>query len=249
MIYYHYTDINAFINILRYNQIVMRATNCFYLNDQSEIKKGIQIAKDKFNINFEEKIYNDIYLTSFSKEVDSNVAMWNTYGKDSTGIAIGFDSDLLDKGYNGMCVCDYGEDKIVESFNTFGDLILHGALSNLGNGSTIHQGGDEQFRQQFYKLFLLTGCIAAKDKSFEYENEVRYYVEVQDNSCIKYRTKNGYIVPFVEIGLSKDAIKKVIISPMCHDDFIIKSVENFLELNHYDLNAISIEKSKCPYRG
>ena len=29
---YHYTDMNAFINIVRAADIVLRATNCLYLN-------------------------------------------------------------------------------------------------------------------------------------------------------------------------------------------------------------------------
>ena len=39
---YHYTDLNAFINIIRNEDIVLRATNCLYLNDSNEIVEGVK---------------------------------------------------------------------------------------------------------------------------------------------------------------------------------------------------------------
>ncbi|MDV6193257.1 hypothetical protein [Bacteroides hominis] len=43
---YHYTDLNALINILASDKILLRATNISYLNDPHELIEGISTINE-----------------------------------------------------------------------------------------------------------------------------------------------------------------------------------------------------------
>jgi len=119
---YHYTSVDTFYNILsgvKDNKICLRATHARFMNDPKEYDYALSIMKEsmieyeiKNNINDKRKssylfekdslfpnlseLGGEPYLLSFSKHSD-DLSMWRAYGKDGTGISIGFDSDMLNQ--------------------------------------------------------------------------------------------------------------------------------------------------------
>lgn len=103
---YHYTSIEVLFKILDqvyvdksnpddWNLFVtLRATHASFLNDLSEgqllpnvLKK---IGVDLSNLYVADLLKGYPYVISFSKNADS-LSMWRTYGREGSGVAIGFD--------------------------------------------------------------------------------------------------------------------------------------------------------------
>lgn len=66
---------------------------------------------------------------------------------------------------------------------------------------------------------------------------------------IKYRVRNGYITPYVEIRVPKEALKKIVVGPTNNKMLTVQSIYHFLQINGYDINKIDVVSSKIPYRG
>ena len=64
-----------------------------------------------------------------------------------------------------------------------------------------------------------------------------------------FKTKNGVIIPYIEVEIPKEALKEIIIGPTNKQDLAIESVLHFLSINGYDWKNISVKMSKVPYRG
>lgn len=113
---YHYTDLNALINILGNDKIALRATNISYLNDPHELIEGISTINEVQRKSIEPGAFRNYYLTSFSSCQD-NLSMWGMYAANGNGCALAFDYDELSKGYEIMIKCTYGKDEIKQSFS------------------------------------------------------------------------------------------------------------------------------------
>lgn len=73
---FHYTDLNALINIVHKDCIVLRATNVLYQNDPHEIVEGVNIVnKIEKDQNIVVGAFRSYYITSFSANED-NLSMW-----------------------------------------------------------------------------------------------------------------------------------------------------------------------------
>ena len=72
---YHYTDMNAFINIVRAADIVLRATNCLYLNDSNEIVEGVKAVERVIQKKIDVGAFRNYYLSSFCQTSDT-LQMW-----------------------------------------------------------------------------------------------------------------------------------------------------------------------------
>ena len=66
---------------------------------------------------------------------------------------------------------------------------------------------------------------------------------------VRFRTRNEYIMPYVEVSLPKSALKEIIIGPTNNSYLKEQSILHFLQINGYDLDAIKLIKSAIPYRG
>ena len=77
----------------------------------------------------------------------------------------------------------------------------------------------------------------------------RGVVHCDDASKIKYRVRNGYIAPYVEIRVPKEALKKIVVGPTNNKMLTVQSIYHFLQINGYDINKIDVVSSKIPYRG
>ena len=111
-ILWHYTSIDTLIKIC--TNLTMRATHYKFMNDESELKLGIEEAKQQIKNNIftnknvqtlkyiEDELNKfadgansrEFYIISLSQERDK-LSQWRSYTPSSGGCAIGFSTDVL----------------------------------------------------------------------------------------------------------------------------------------------------------
>lgn len=177
--------------------------------------------------------------------------MWGMYAANGFGCSIGFDLEVLVKNYHGYTHCIYGEKDIDQHLNSFLKLCRNGRyVSFPTNGkSTILKNTDEMISEMVVNQYVTT-CLSAKNENFKFENEIRCFYGNQDcEKTVYFRTKNGVIIPYLEIEIPKEALKEIIIGPTNKQDLALQSIIHFLSINGYNYNKISIKTSNVPYRG
>ena len=244
---YHYTDLNAMINILLKDKIVLRATNVLYLNDPHELLEGIDVINGILKSKIHPGAFRSYFLTSFSANRD-NLSMWGMYAANGNGCALAFDYDELSKAYPIMIRCIYGKDEIEQHFNSFHKLAQTGFFTIFG-GSQPTKEDEEHNREVLVNNNIISTCLGAKNDAYRYENETRGLLYCDDNKKVRFRTRNEYIMPYVEVSLPKSALKEIIIGPTNNSYLKEQSILHFLQINGYDLDAIKLIKSAIPYRG
>jgi len=249
---FHYTDMEALINIIRNDSIVFRATNCMYLNDTREITEGITSVERVLKERLDVRLFSNTYIASFSLAEDS-LSMWNMYAANGNGCAIGLDGHFLLKTFGNEIRCTYGEKEIDENLSSFMTLSKTGAVSYMGPNQQEMQAQINQvsgiIRQYVSSNIIKTTCIGAKNESFAHEQEIRYIVETNNPNRIKFKTTNGIIIPYVEQKIPKEALRSITIGPINNTELVRKSIEIFLTINGYDIKKIRVKSSNIPYRG
>lgn len=244
---HHYTDLNALISILGKDKIILRATNISYLNDVRELKEGLEIAQKTENIDILPETMRNYYITSFSN-CDDNLSMWGMYAANGSGCSISFDFECLKDGYEIILRCAYGEENIKKYLKNFTGLIKNGKFTTFG-APTPSQEIIEKGKADLYNSIILTTCLMGKNQAYAHEQEIRGIVHCSENQSIKFRQKNNYIVPYIEVNLPKKALKAITIGPTSNTELTMQSIKDFLLINGYDVNSIIVKASKIPYRG
>ena len=72
--------------------------------------------------------------------------------------------------------------------------------------------------------------------SKELENKILYH----------YRTKNGVLVPYIEIPFFKETVKEITIGPLVERELAVENLKEFLDLRGY--KDIDIKVSNVPIR-
>lgn len=185
------------------------------------------------------------YLLSFSEHPD-DLSMWRGYGKDGTGLSIGFDLNMLkqyEKETDNILVikCDYVHDRVISDLSKYWDkeyknFIIYEDRNQVGlndSGSLI--------------LSIPNLCFQTKSKSYLMEKEWRLCKNEYDEKNVKFFVKGNLIVPFVEYQFDRSIIKKIIIGPSSNIELVEKALGLFLKkINYYHEGLV--EKSKISYR-
>lgn len=263
---YHYTNIEALYNGVIVHtpeinkEICLRASNCEYMNDPKEIIAGrsfidrllkLKLTKEEI-CDIDNSIKNIYYLISFTSQNDF-LPMWSMYGKQGTGITLGFDRQILMQTYNKRFFkCIYTDNYTFAAYK-----------KKLENKIVVENpDSKEEVPQMFVEL--LTGIIIdvtslviassyllslAKDPAYKYEKEIRFIELCDDKTKIKYRHSNNYIIPYIDIFFPKSALREICIGPMLDAKRVKKSLTDFLLINGFNEEDVKIRKSKVPYRG
>lgn len=249
---YHYTDMNAFINIVRSEGIVMRATNCLYLNDSNEIVEGVKAVERVIKKQIDVGAFRNYYLSSFCQTSDT-LQMWGMYAANGAGCALGFDFTHLQNAYGMSIKCTYGEQEIDSSFKNFINLNRNGHLVHMGPNHEEEQKRIDQNKKQIQdemeNNLIITNCLGAKNIAYQNEQERRCVIYANNPRVVQHKVKNGIIVPFVEVHIPKEALKEVVIGPTNTSQIVMQSVIHFLNIKGYDLDKVKVTLSKLPYRG
>lgn len=246
---YHYTTLEALIGILRRDILLFRATNCLYQNDRNELKEGIDAINRFYGIQIQEASFRSYYITCFSKNNDS-LPMWGMYAANGGGVALGLDINKICINYTGMVKCSYGKDDIDLRLGNVLNLNKNGKTFNLTESGFNQVNVSEEEKEHQKINLLIETCLSSKNKSYEYEGEFRCFVEdVDKKNEIHFKSRNGIIVPYIEVRIPKDALKQIIVGPTLNTDITKISILHFLSLLDYDARNIDIRSSCVPYRG
>lgn len=193
----------------------------------------------------------DPYICSFC-ESDDLLDMWRYYSKGDIGYALTFfehevKEDLKEENTvidtNVLNIFDFK--KVIYNRNEKKSIIKKIINKN------INCFGDYNYCDAIaYELSELRYVF--KHECFENERERRLIVKVPKRDAIinrptiKYRPSNGMIIPYIEIELSKNCLKKVMLSPLASEiteKMAKKYVGSFMGDNVFD-----VEKSDLPIR-
>lgn len=102
---------------------------------------------------------------------------------------------------------------------------------------------------------LIKTAARFKHSGFEEEQEVRMILQL-DDSEIKYRPRNGMLVPYIEVDIQEGAITGVPIGPIRDQalstlsmEMFTKSVERAHRSNADSMDwEIAVTKSETPFR-
>ena len=165
----------------------------------------------------------DGYVCCFSVDRDS-LPMWNYYSKGThyEGYNIGFQSSDI-RGLNGRI---FGRGAFIEftpiMYSKTEQLkYVRDFINDIMKFYTSDPIKEIQFT---ISDMLAKWSLVFKHESFSYEKEVRLIVYLPkkplDNTylsspfAVKYRFRNGMIIPYIEFALDKEALQEVNISPL-----------------------------------
>lgn len=207
--------------------------------NQLRIKKEIDGEEKEFSL-------DDLYICCFSVENDA-LPMWNYYTKNGEhqGYALGFKSlRVLSRkkdstvAVNLLCYrVDYYEEKLENYVRAY-----ISSIRNNPDMDIMNHGFD------LIKRYLILGSIMHKSSCFKHENEIRMVLLAgeEDKQELKFKTKNGILIPYLELFFDKSSLKKITIGPLIEKDLASNNLVEFLQ--HKGYQDIEIQHSKVPIR-
>lgn len=266
---FHYTDAQAVQSILFNRKLWL--TDLRFMNDSTELRHGIKFLKDALNRQPYGLFYNSdyaaqaiayltdslsryedaesqeepIFAMSFS-EVDDLLSQWRAYG----GYSIAFDRDRLEEYGLNLKACLYDDSS--KSGRAMSDLSR--AVATVSNDMATSDGciGVAAIDEV---IALVERAATFKDSGFSEEREVRM-TAYSDSHEVRFRGRQGILVPYVEIDLPSEAVIGVRVGPIRDQNLASFSMQMFvrqMERNH-QANGGNIEwclpvhKSATPYR-
>ena len=271
-IIYQYTNIEALFNgiIIKEpktinEEICLWASDCLYVNDSNEIITGDKFLNERLEQFIEKKndkdrsslIDNlDYFITSFSRTKDS-LPMWGMYGKNGSGIALGFDINIIKEKYNGLLHrCVYMDDDIKSKIISLCKKIQGEKISEESFAITIgivffalllknDTESLDKILEEIIPVIIFRAC--AKDNAYNYENEIRLLRQLDEKSVLRFRHQNNLIVPYIENYFPKESLKEIWVGPTNDMKRTIKSLRTYLD--HKGFTDVIIIPSEVPYRG
>ncbi len=209
----------------------------------------------------------NIYICSFSIYGDS-LPMWNYYSKSNhyEGYALGIDSAKWKENIENLNGYTLDIRRIIYQEEAKIDE-LDKIVSECNQSLEIAQRYQTIVGLKHVKYDFL--CQIAelqfyfKDEHFSHENEVRAILQipkdkdvsgkeaakdkdVSNNKVItKYRAGNGYIIPYMEVPVPKEAITSVTVGPLLEKELAKKNVKEMLESRGY---SCKVHTSEVPIR-
>ena len=233
--------------------------------------ENIQIMQDVFkDVNIDDVLSKvDVFLLSFSANKDY-LPMWSMYGRNGNGVILEFDKKNLMSTSNSVIRCLYPRSKeyykIIELLRKIftenddykfskGRFFL--ALDKVRHKKSTFDERKLRLRDKcncdscikdFASMMalILLPIIAHKHRAYEYEKEFRSIILADNLDSIKYRYRDGMLVPYIERKINRSALKSIIIGPTQDFERSKKSLDMFLKSRGF--NNIPIIKSNVPYR-
>ncbi len=205
----------------------------------------------------------EIFILSLTENKDS-LNLFTNYS-NSDGIAIGFENNLreifdknfLDKNkimlFHGKVVYDIEKQKDILKQHILD--IYNELIKNLDKINV--RVVDEKMQLEILSeirvilgLYLVNYSIFFKSPYFKAEEEYRVACGLdryRHSKMIKFRMRQGLIVPYIELKYNEKFIKSLIIGPTNKSDLTEKGLNLYYE-NQCNGRQIKIEKSQIPLR-
>ncbi len=250
---YHYSTLRTFKSILESQSLQL--THISYLNDLTEFKDGIKFVGNFLrsvpdNRQFEELInlnekallhggkISDFCVFSFC--LDGNLLnQWRAYGQDGFGIAIGFDTKLI----NNICdekdfffgECFYSEESKKKACN-----VIFESLHNI-----------QEIKEKITFFWMLSAIFALFSKNVHFREEKEARIATLPGVELNIKEKDNGLVAFHCLDIKEkmiNLIKEIIIGP-CHRDRL-DEMHKTLEvvLQKAGISSCVIKESDIPYR-
>lgn len=97
--------------------------------------------------------------------------------------------------------------------------------------------------------FLKTVGLILSPVVFKHEEEVRAIFTVPKNNqkfVVKYREKNGYIIPYIALAFKKDNVREITIGPLLNDDIAQSNLMRMIRAYQYPVR--DFKTSEVPIR-
>lgn len=269
----HYTNTQGLLGIIQSK--TLRATNIKFLNDEHEFIHALELIKRlikdidparaapyeiTFN-EFREKITSkitildestseSIFTLSFSQKTDL-LSQWRGYCPNNDGYCLLLDTEKVKNSASAkfdechFFQCIYDNEKKEEQLRN----ILNKYWLDYRNGDDKQKGiSVENLRRE---ILLLASHF--KHPAFEEESEHRIviFLNFMPDEKVKFREGRFSIIPFIEIDIKIENIKKITIGPTNRKDLAERGLKCFLETTialPYPMLDITIDKSEIPYR-
>lgn len=265
---YHYTTIDALINIVSRKELWV--TKWDYLNDMDELKVALDVCAVVLE---EEKIKSEVikdvekcinksirgngltdsyYICSFSCVEDSQLLCSNYSKYDGINLEIDFAKirENLDHSimWDGLVNYDFKSQKECLR-KTFYDEFIN--IADFGNIKSLKEINKLQGREyemlishmsiicELYSMFFKRSC-------FKGEEEYRFVFASDNKQKISFRNKNSIVIPYIKKRVENiDFITRITIGPTNQSDIATKGIK---ELLHYYQRDVDVVKSEIPLR-
>lgn len=245
---YHYTDISALASMFQEDGICLRMTNTNCLNDKEELITGFNLLQSIYPknrlMNKDGSELQNEYVVSLSK-AEECLPIWTTYGNNGNGVAIGFNEERLTKWLEEHA---YPHDYCIYDQTLFRSK-LDEEIPQYYSGKRLSGSFSKVYAQVSHDSLV---CLLLKNPAFCYEEEFRIakYVDPRypdKDQIIKFRERNGILVPFIELKLPYDLLDCIMLGPT--NNYNTNKVTVNLLLTYRGLGNIKIKCSSIPYRG
>lgn len=266
---YHYTTMDAFINIVEKKEFWVTKWN--YLNDRDEFQIAIEVLIDvleKNEINqkviqdvkrfikqdlYRDGISDDYYVLSTSCDRD-NQLMWSYYS-NRDGVNIEIDSqalvNLIDGSLMWQGLVNYNYDSQRENIekSLCDELFQVEDFGFINAWKEINDLSGKEYNMlithisiicELYSMFYKRNC-------FSNENEYRFVFSKHRNEPkTRFRSKNGIIIPYITNHFdSLEFVKSVTLGPTNNMD---NALDGITELLRYNNCRVNVRKSEVPLR-
>lgn len=267
---FHYTDVQAVQSILLNQKLWL--TDLRFMNDSTELQHGIEFFKEALKHQPYGLFYNaahaapaidyvrdslsryedaerqdePVFAMSFS-EVDDLLSQWRGYG----GYSIAFDRERLEERGLNLKSCMY--DDASKAGHAMSDLSR--AVSAISNSMATDDGrGYITAIDEVTKL--IERAATFKDAGFAEEREVRLISDSDSEKKVKFRTRQGILIPYIEIDIPREAIVGIRVGPIRNQDLASLSMQMFAQQMESDHQAnagdiewcVPVAKSLTPFR-
>jgi hypothetical protein len=230
---YHYTDSAAIKAVLEYGRLWL--SDIRYLNDHNEYKEGEKIIRSVFEAKgaglpaanvtkimthlesyFDSSKASYTFIGSFSRGEDL-LSQWRGYCPKAGGYALEFEIDQLKDFGAPLHECIYDDAAKIANAESLFDFAEKVIVHGKGNKS---------------RFFQTTWANIAKFKNsgFSEEREVRAVIfKKQDDTAIRFRTRDSLLIPYIEIEVPYDKLKAVWVGPCQSPELASESLSRFIE--------------------
>ena len=234
---YHYTNGQGLEGILRSR--TLRATQIDCLNDTTELVYGFQVMRecfkraamfDEFRFQVIDEVEKDLtenephYVASFCEDGDL-LSQWRGYAQSSDGYAIGFRSSRLRARPSQIgrqlqqIIYSRGEQ----------DRRLGIVVDAIKESAASAEGLDARFVHSTATSIAFRLLFRFKHELFSGEREWRLIAFSSDETPEKFRMRNGYVTPYIEIPLEASDIDVIVQGPGTHRRGNLAAVLRFAE--------------------
>jgi hypothetical protein len=272
-ILYHYTTIDAMLNIAKYRKIW--ATSISYLNDSSEgdhllgmIRKRLPALLKKHSLDdsvlkrldyTDTEIEDRPFIASFSTD-DNSLPQWRSYCPNGNGVAIGFRVASLPQGiqwkkaepsafvFIRLEKVDYKpvSDELPIIDSEIAELVAQAdEMLSSSEGRAIPRRSERE--DNFAAIAHMAAC-KRKHPSFSNEHDYRLIADSMFTKAgdLQFRPARATLVPYIELSIpTADFIAEVVIGPSGHTELSLQAVCAFFKQLQLQ---VDVKDCRIPFR-